>query len=307
LFSYIAEFDQATPRKFQKTNGMPKADEPHTFGFPSCSPDLTISPQGTDTSKSKLWRDRDAFGEVKPSNKQGPKPATSGSIPPIVTQSADYARLFMSARPFMLFCVGILIFGTGFCVGIYDRDGITFSPIFDMFEDTETLIRVVRTLGCNLSVEELGFDPTVRVLTDLETQRLTGKTEYPSAVVPSCGNDLRQWCTIGPPIWTSLSLLGRGTNVWRVRECVADVNEDPRMDYENGMAQHMSIDQPPEGLDVWSAGYAITVQNLAPFMLWTTIRLVLDTVERPLWQYIPELADDPLPLRQNLDPFEAQP
>ena len=103
---------------------MLKADEPHTFAFPSCSPDLTISPHGIDTSKSKFWRDRDAFGEVKPSNKQGPKPASSGTIPPIVTQSADYARLFMS----MLFCVGILIFGTGFCVGIYDRDGITFSP-----------------------------------------------------------------------------------------------------------------------------------------------------------------------------------
>ena len=77
----------------------------------------------------------------------------------------------------MLFCVGILIFGTGFCVGIYDRDGVTSSPVFDMFEDTDTLILVVRTLGCNLSVEELGFDLTIRVLSDLETQKLTGNTE----------------------------------------------------------------------------------------------------------------------------------
>jgi hypothetical protein len=319
LFSYIAEFDQATPRKFQKTNGMLKADEPHTFGFPSCSPDLTISPHGIDASNSKLWRDRDAFGEVKPSNKQGPKPATSGTIPPIVTQSADYARLFMSARPFMLFCVGILIFGTGFCVGIYDRDGITFSPIFDMFEDTATLIRVVRTLGCNLSVEELGFDPTVRVLTDLETQRLTGNTKYPSAVVSSCGNDSRQWCTIGPPIWASLSLLGRGTNVWRVREYVADVHEDPHMRGNEMIMKtawrssartsesdiYMSIDQPPEGLakfecggDVWSAGYPITVQNLRGKAVHaldidppTPVlhRLVLGTVGRPLWEYTSEL------------------
>src|SRR6266545_418378 len=60
LFSYIANFDQATTRKFQKTNGMLKADEPHTFGFPSCSPDLTISTHGIDASTSKLRRDRDA-------------------------------------------------------------------------------------------------------------------------------------------------------------------------------------------------------------------------------------------------------
>jgi hypothetical protein len=87
----------------------------------------------------------DAFGELKLSNKP---------------QSADYARLFMSP---WLFCFGILIFGTGFCVGICDRDGVsvTFSPVFDMFEDTESLIRVVRslTLGSSLSIEEFGFDP----------------------------------------------------------------------------------------------------------------------------------------------------
>jgi len=33
LFGYIAGFDQATPHKSQKTNGMLKADGPHTFGF----------------------------------------------------------------------------------------------------------------------------------------------------------------------------------------------------------------------------------------------------------------------------------
>ena len=225
----------------------------------------------------------------------------------------------MSARPFMLFCVGILIFGTGFCVGIYDRDGITFSPVFDMFEDTATLIRVVRTLGCNLSVEDLGLDPTVRVLTDLETQRLTGNTKYPSAVVSSCGNDPRRWCTIGPPIWVSLSLLGRGTNVWRVREYVAGVNEDPHLRGNEMVMKtawrsstrtsesdiYKSIDRPPEGLarfecggDVWSAGYPIIVQNLrSKAVLASDIdpptpvlhRLVLGTVGRPLWEYTSEL------------------
>ena len=319
LFNYIANFDQATTRKFQKTNGMLKADERHTFGFPSCSPDLTISMHGIDASTSKLWRDRDAFGEVKPSNKQGPKPATPGAIPPIVTQSADYVRLFMSARPFMLFCVGILIFGTEFCVGIYDRDGVTFPPVSDMFEDTDTLIRVVRTLGCHLSVEELGFDPTVRLLSDLETQKLTGNTKYPSAVVSSCGNDPRQWCTIGPPIWASLSLLGRGTNVWRVREYVVNGNEDPYLQGKEMVMKtawrssarmsesdiYLSIDQPPEGLakfecggDVWSAGYPITVQNLRGKAVYdldidppTSVlhRLVLGTIGRPLWEYTSDL------------------
>jgi hypothetical protein len=74
--------------------------------------------------------------------------------------------------------------------------------------------------------------------------------------------------------------LGHGTNVWRVREYVADVNEDLHI-RGNEMVMttawrssartsesdiYMSIDQPPEGLakfkcggDVLSARYPITV------------------------------------------------
>lgn len=130
----------------------------------------------------------------------------------------------MSARPFMLFCVGVVIFGTKICVEIFDRDGVTFSPIFDM-DDIETLIRVVRSLTCQLSIQELGLDPTVRVLDDQETMELTGQqNKYPSAVV-RCAH--RDWCTIGSPIWTSLSFLGRGTNVWHVREYVLDNGQHP--------------------------------------------------------------------------------
>ncbi|GLB41613.1 hypothetical protein LshimejAT787_1002130 [Lyophyllum shimeji] len=298
LFNYIANFGQATaPRNFERTGIMLKPEEPHTFGFPSCSPDIIITPYGVKASTSKQWRDRDAFGEVKPSNKQRPKPATAGTIPDIVIQSANYARLFMSCRPFMLFCVGILIFGTEFSVGIFDRDGITFSPAYDMFKDTEMFIRVVRSMACNLSIQELGSDPTVTVLDDDETRRLNGITArgrvYPSAVVTSVGNDPRKWCTIGPPIWTSLSLLGRGTNVWRVREYVEEVDKQPCIRGNEMVLKtawrssartpesdiYMSITQPPEGLakfecggDVCIAGYPIAVQNLRSHPVYTFLR-----------------------------------
>ena len=67
LFNFIAYFGHGTtPCRFRKTNGMLTADQPHTCGFPSCSPDITISQRGVDASRSKLWRDRDAFREVKP-------------------------------------------------------------------------------------------------------------------------------------------------------------------------------------------------------------------------------------------------
>jgi len=118
----------------------------------------------------------------------------------------------------MLFCIGILIFGTEFYVGIFDRDGVLFSPIHDMFEATNVFVRGARSLACELSLCDPDFHTTVRVLTDEETKDLTGQTKYHSAVVSSGGDEPREWCTIGFPIWTSLSFLGRATNVWRVKE-----------------------------------------------------------------------------------------
>jgi hypothetical protein len=66
-------------------------------------------------------------------------------------------------------------------------------------------------------MERLGCDPTVFVRSDEEAGRLTRKNEYPTAIRSSIGHDQRL-CTIGPRIGTSLSLLGRGTHVWLVRE-----------------------------------------------------------------------------------------
>ena len=103
-----------------------------------------------------------------------------------------------------------------------------FLPPYDMFQDTETFIHVVHSLVCDLSMKEIGFDPTFQVLTDAETQKLIGSTEgYPCTVVSSGGSNPCQWCTIGPPIWTSLWFLGHGTNVWRVREYPVGVNQEP--------------------------------------------------------------------------------
>ena len=95
LFNFTADFGHvgAKLRKYQKTNGMLKADEPHMFGFPSCSPDFTISPHNVDASRSKLWRDRDTLGEVKPLKKQGPKSVVGGtscSIPEFISFSTRH-------------------------------------------------------------------------------------------------------------------------------------------------------------------------------------------------------------------------
>jgi len=101
-----------------------------------------------------------------------------------------------------------------------------YAPLVRMFEDTETLVRVVCSLAYELTINEIGLDPTVKLLTDEETKALTGQNAYPSAVVSCAGRDL---CTIGPPIWSSVSLLGRGTNVWCTKEYVLEKDQIPRL------------------------------------------------------------------------------
>ena len=239
-----------------------------------------------------------------------------------MTQCPDYARLFISARPFMLFCVGILIFGTEFCFGIFGRDGFTFSPIYDMFEATDVFVHVSRSLACELFIGDLSFDSTVRVLTDEEPRSSLARllTRYPSAVVSSGSDEPREWCTIGSPIRTSLSFLGGATNVWRVKEYVIGYNKLPclcgnmimktawRSSARSSESDiYLSIEKPnPRGLAEFEcggdvrfpglAGFPITVRNLRGDIYHTLRddldqptpvlhRVVLRTVGCPLWDY----------------------
>ena len=101
----------------------------------------------------------------------------------------------------------------------------------------------VLDLTCHLSSVELGQDPTVATLPDQQheiymekpnekfgsrgTQRFPDVRDY---------DDGRSWHTIDLPIWTSVSLLGRGTSVWLVRENGAG----PVLVYEKYMAECFS-------------------------------------------------------------------
>lgn len=240
ILNYIAGFELPGiaggiyKRVFADTQSVMKADEPLTFGFPNIKPDLTVLPVDVNQAKSNKWQDLNFFGEVKPSARQSPQGANAATIPLIVTQAADYARLFLSARPFMLYCVGIMIFGIDCSIGIFDRAGITFSPKFNIFDDLETFVEVVYGLLRKSSIYTLGLDPSAIPINDSETRQLTGlkdATFYSSYIIRSVGLDTRQWCTIGPPMWTSLSLLGRGTTVWHVRHYMDGPNK-ARLDGE---------------------------------------------------------------------------
>ncbi|KAJ7584856.1 hypothetical protein C8J56DRAFT_949223 [Mycena floridula] len=233
LFDFISGFspDNAATiiqptREFLHEPCLHADPEVYDIGFPSFYPDFDLRRVQVPSTAGKrrpreMWRDTDGFGQVKTSSTQGPSVTGAGGDG-ILVQSAEYARLMLSACPFQLFTVGLLIFGRRFCVGFYDRGGIIFSPEYDLWtvDGMKTFIRIIRCLTCDLSSIELGMDPTVepfeKTAEYLDLAREIGvSTSYPAFKVSMGGGDARRWITIGPPVWSSLSLFGRGTSIWR--------------------------------------------------------------------------------------------
>ncbi|KAI0027775.1 hypothetical protein K488DRAFT_60489, partial [Vararia minispora EC-137] len=178
-------------------------------------PDFSLSTNAASQSKS-FWRDQQAWIEAKPSISD--TPVTQNGVLSQVSgsQCADYARMHMSGSHFRVFSVGFLVFGVNFCTAIFDRDGVVFSPTLSLDGSVgrKTFFKLVYSLAFILSEVELGLDPTViRVPPSL----VPDNKGYPAFIIPPLAPDETYWITAEAPLWTSVSLLGRGTCVWPVR------------------------------------------------------------------------------------------
>lgn len=83
-----------------------------------------------------------------------------------------------------------------------------------MWDDTAIFVKLVHRLCSDLAPVELGQDPTVRLLP--RELKPPGAADTDMFINSPFGDAPRMWCTVGYPLWSSLSLLGRGTLVWRV-------------------------------------------------------------------------------------------
>lgn len=103
-----------------------------------------------------------------------------------------------------------MIYGRKFCVGMFDRFGGQLSPEYDLWDHLDVFIRIVYNMTRVLTDDELGRDPSA-VLSWQDDKIVF-------AAVEPVGNDERCWAVdIEKPLWSSLSLFGRGTTVWHVR------------------------------------------------------------------------------------------
>ncbi|KAG9219390.1 hypothetical protein CCMSSC00406_0005284 [Pleurotus cornucopiae] len=257
LFSFIGTFRHSSQDADDRGTCHCDAEkaikgEEHTTGFPRTFPDGVALACGC-THDSFHWRDVRAFVECKASTSQG-EPSRPETVPETVVQGADYARLHLSADPFRVFSVGLLVYGFHFMVAIFDQGGVCLSDPYHLRNNLDVFIRVVYQLGHGLTDTELGRDPTVEqlhlpqddplrlVLNAIVEEQVKSvvSRQFPSYKITLKTSDTYSmeggkkrmeteettWVTIGPPIWSSLSYLGRGTAVWRV--VALEDNEIPR-------------------------------------------------------------------------------
>ncbi|KAH9854539.1 hypothetical protein C2E23DRAFT_53974 [Lenzites betulinus] len=246
ILEHIRRYDYIPPRTAQSTASNASfnrcfvnqttdliGDQYHTlcFGFPRrVTPAFTLFNDSDmlerlprNDRRRRHARNHVAFIAVKAASEKQPFVDENHEATPLLTQVANYARVHLSAPPFTVFSVGIVIHGDKFCVGMFDRLGAQFSSQYNMWADLDIFIRIVYSMTHLLTEEQLGHDPSVT---------LFPVQEHSTAVfgaVSRVGEDPAQWLLSGEkPLWSSFFLFGRATTVWKVCEDVGERKSDKK-------------------------------------------------------------------------------
>ena len=127
----------------------------------------------------------------------------------IITQMEDNARVLMANCPFLRFCLHVLFCGMNFNLVLFDHNGVVISRIYHFRTYLGLFIRIIRRLACEVTAYDLGLDTTVH------PEGCSGSTQCPSDLVKISDET---WHSMeGVPLWQSITLLGRGTLMFRAR------------------------------------------------------------------------------------------
>ena len=85
----------------------------------------------------------------------------------LAAELADMACLHLTARLFMRFSVHLTICGATFNLAMIDRTGGVISKDYNISKDLETFICIIRRLGRDLDMYNLGLDQTIVPFTAL--------------------------------------------------------------------------------------------------------------------------------------------
>ena len=145
----------------------------------------------------------------------GPYAEKSTTIKTIVAETADFIRLHLAIRPFQIFSYALMLYGTKYCITLWDHGGLLISSEFDLKTTSglETFIRIIARVFRFMTYVEMGQDPTVAPV----DTKYPCTEDYPEFTISVPGGNGKTLCrTNGPPIFTSTSIIGRATSVWKV-------------------------------------------------------------------------------------------
>lgn len=207
-------------RHFVKTANTPlRSDNGIFYAPPRRKPDFCLVDVGSIKADNKtkpkgvLWRHVAMPVEVKLHEADGPYTRQPTTIKKIVAETADFVRLHLAVRPFQISSYALMLFGTKFCITYWDHGGLLVSKAYDLLTDLEKFIRIIVRVTRFMTYVDMGQDPTV---TPLDSD-YPWTQDYPRFDVSVPGGDGKTKCqTHGPPIFTSTSILGRATSVWKV-------------------------------------------------------------------------------------------
>jgi hypothetical protein len=167
-------------------------------------PDLTTF-DDTNGDRHKNFQYAAAPWELKVKSSDAPDPESHKDI---IAQVADVVRLRMASRPFQLFTLSLILCDSRFWVAMWDRDGVVVSRPHQLEEEQDLFRRIIISLHCHLDLYDLGLDRNVKIA--------AGLPYIPSDPYPTIDFGGHEWQLV-ERIFQSVTAIGRGTSVWRVR------------------------------------------------------------------------------------------
>jgi hypothetical protein len=174
-------------------------------------PGLTVFDR---TGHGHHWRDVALPIEVEPGDAKDEDPR--GGPKAMLGKFGDCVRLRMSSRPHQIFTLSLLLCGQDFYGALWDRQGITVSKRYHIEDDLDAFIRLVIQVTRRMNLKQLGLDDTIDMAPQQDPQHpvsVSHNWEMCSFYVTFGQHRLR----LAEPIFQSIGLLGRGTQVFAVQ------------------------------------------------------------------------------------------
>lgn len=296
-------------RRAARTENNPLRDDSAGYqAVPNRSPDFVILEESQDF-EVKLWRLCDALGEVKAHATFRPAAGQPQQPSETTVQIADASRVHLATKPFQLFSTTLCVSGATLYASMWDRGGGIYSRGYDLRNEEHwpMIVRIVLAFTRGMSPTELGQDSNASV------DPRSGPQGLPDSVYPSFCLQFNGeiWTTQGRPYFNSISYIGRGTSVWRVKNSQdgervlksawrADTRKGESTIYSdlgegmNGISWPIGVARFDEGGDVMRQDDPTVALHISHLRAGSgqdvpddpvLHRVLLKSVGRPLWEY----------------------